>query len=175
MATDIIKEIEEGEDKSIEEVLEELHSDTDELVARLNKVAAALEQKSATPVTYKEVAQLYRFLSGDIAPLIKGVLTTQSALIEVVADEEDEDEDSAESEGIDEDAVNLYIAATTANEAFTQMASLTELSDAQKAQLNRLAALQKASMDYLQEQFGDALLQQASERLKEAGGGDASA
>lgn len=159
---------------TVEEAFRDLSNGAQETIDKLTKLALQYEKQKSEPVTKKEFVELLRILAGDLSTVVKDTINECGSALteafELLADDgEDEDEEGegeeVGSEGtIDEETVEIYITLKANNEALNRWAKAPK--EATVEQYTELAKLNQGSIDVLEENFGDALKEQAALRIQ---------
>lgn len=173
-------EIETGEEiPTVEEEFRDLSQGAQEVINKLSVIALRLEEQKSAPVTRKELVDVLRILSGDLATVLKDTINACGGALDELfttlasegedeaeaEDDEAEDGDDEEDSGaIDEETVEVYITTKATTEALNQWAK--DPKSAKVEQFTELAKLNQGVVDMLEENFGDALREQAALKIQ---------
>lgn len=173
-------EIETDEIPTVEEEFRDLSQGAQEVINKLSVIALRLEEQKGAPVTRKELVDVLRILSGDLATILKDTINSCGGALDELftalasegdgaeddeADEgDDEDEEEEDSGAIDEETVEVYITTKATTEALNQWAK--DPKSAKVEQFTELAKLNQGVVDMLEENFGDALREQAALKIQ---------
>lgn len=156
---------------SVEEEFRDLSQSAQETIDKLNNIATRLEKKRGEPATNGELAGVLRLLSGDLTTVVKDSINSCgsafSEVFEALSDGDDDDEDEDDEDGgtVDDETVDIYINLKAVYEALQRWASAPK--EATVEQYRELANLTSGSIGMLEENFGDAIKEQAAIKIQE--------
>lgn len=150
-----------SEEFTIEESFRHLYGDAQSMQSRLMRIAqSADEEKNSTK------AEVVRILAGDVMPLISDLIAESGSAFEEVGQVAEEAHE-ANVDLSDEDLVQIYVTLMSNERAFAQLVDATSDEDAKKG-LGEMVKINQNTMQMLQEQFGEELVEAAESKIKEA-------
>jgi seryl-tRNA synthetase len=169
----------EDEVPSVEEEFRDLQTHVQGLRTRLNKLATTLEHRGNEPATKKDLAQLYRFLDGDVASSMGDLVSACGAAFSDVFEMVENGPEDSEEEGDDEDDntpsdtdVQVYTTFLANIEAFTNLSNAPGLTEDQKKAFEQMIQLNKGNLAHFEEAYGEETMKQAAaKQVSEAQGG----
>jgi hypothetical protein len=172
---------EEEEQQSVDEEFRDLQKHTEDLALRLNKVATTLEAQGTKPATKKDIAQLYRFMSGDVVNCIRDLVAASGAAFIDVFDIIDSGDGDEDGEGSDEEDntpsdtdIQVYTTLLANIEAFTNLSKTAGLPETQKNAFEQMIQLNRGNLEHFHEGFGEEVMKEAAaKQVSEAQGGSA--
>lgn len=170
---------EEEEMPSVEEEFRDLQEHMQGLRTRLAKLATTLESRGNEQATKKDLAQLYRFLDGDVVSsmgdLVSACGAAFSDVFEII---ENNSEEESEGEGEEDDNtpsdtdIQVYTTFLANIEAFTNLSKTEGLPAQQKTAFEQMIQLNQVNLAHFNEAYGEENMKQAAaKQLLEAQAG----